>query len=142
MQGKIGKRPRTDPEWHAKALLDLPGPTADFRDVDGEHEGLVARNPRPLHQTQRAGAITAVVELEPGPALRERQHLFERAGSHGGNAERDVFRSRKPRQHTVRTRPGEVAHAHGRNAKGQIVVLPEYLRGEAAFPHVAQDTGL
>ena len=124
VQRKIGKGAGADPERHAKALLDLAGPAADFRDVDCEHKGLVARHPRPFDQPQRAGPITAVVELEPGPPRREGQHFLERAGGNGRDAERNVFPSRKLRQHPIGTGPGEVAHAHGRDAKGQIEVLP------------------
>ncbi len=123
VQREIGEGARADPERHAKALLDLAGAAADFGDVDREHKGLIARHPRPLDQPQRAGPITAVVQLEPGPPLREGQHFFERAGGNGGDAERNVLRSRKLRQHPVGTGPGEVAHAHGRDAKGQIEVL-------------------
>ena len=125
MERKIEKLPWAHLEWHLEAVAQFTRATTDFGDIDGQNKRVKTCRPSTLDQFERARTIAREIQLKPGVAFGHFDHSFHRCRGDGRDAEGHFAGGRKARQHQVGTRPGQVAHAHGRNAERPFGGLAE-----------------
>ena len=138
MQSKVGEGPGANDERHLEALPQLTRPTAHLGHVYSQHQRLIARPLGALDEFHGALAIAAEIELEPGAAFGPLPHVFQRRRGNRGNPDRHPFPRGQFSQPAVGIGPGQVAHAHGRDAKRQLGLGAKEACSEGAVPHVLQ----
>ncbi len=101
------------------------GTRADTGHVDGQDQAGISQRFSPFDQVKGDLFRLSDVELKPGVFPRALGRLLDAARCHGRKPQGYSVMPGRPGKHRVGTRPGQVAHAHRRNAERQVPGLPE-----------------
>ena len=119
MQREIHELARSDVKRHGEPIAYVAWPGCHPGHIDRQDQHLIASGFRAVDQAPGGLQRASDIELKPGQGASLLGHGLERARRGGGNTMGHAASHGFCGQHLVGAGPGQVAHAHGCDAKRQ-----------------------
>ena len=123
----------SDAKRHGETVTLIAAPCGDPGHIYRQHQHLVTGGLGPVHQVPGGVERASDIELEPGERPGQFLQGLQVGRGGGGDTMRDAALDGLCSQQPVCARPSQVAHSHGRDAKGQRKSLAQKTRGQTSL---------